>query len=167
MKENVLQTRFIEGTNQQYSIREDGVVIRHYRYYYNNIKYEDRFIKSPIINCQGKNIRISPIPLVKKYFGKTCTICNCSSITNSFPKHRNVCYSCFNKKIPHYIKNEVKFKERREKDRKLMVERLTRAYVATSLKIPVNLLTDDLYQATKKRIQIKRKLKQLTLKQNG
>ena len=41
-----LQTKFIEGTNEKYSIREDGVVIRHYDQW----KIEDSIIKSFIIN---------------------------------------------------------------------------------------------------------------------
>lgn len=141
-----LETKFIEGTNNQYSIRNDGVVIRHYRYYQKKLVFKDIIITGDFICHKAKDIKINREALIKKYFGKICKYCNQFLPTTSFLKHRLVCVNC---------KNKIASNKR---------ESLTSNYVAKSLKIFPSLLTEDIYQAAKTRISIKRKIKQL---QNG
>jgi hypothetical protein len=60
----ILESKFIEGTNNQYSIRNDGVVISHYIHKYNiNLKtmsifYRDKIIK-PRLKQRTNNIMVS------------------------------------------------------------------------------------------------------------
>jgi hypothetical protein len=59
-KQNNMLTKFIEGTNEQYSIREDGVFIRHYKKKYNtNLK------KNIIIYKEEKNFGYNSANAVK------------------------------------------------------------------------------------------------------
>jgi hypothetical protein len=79
-----MKTKFIKGTNKQYSIREDGILTRHYRYYRDindnmirKISYKDVIIKTKLnkdnhlqycirINGKTKNSYIAT--LVAEYF---------------------------------------------------------------------------------------------------
>ena len=77
-----LQTKFIEGTNEQYSIREDGVVIRHYKKNRGgSFSYGNIIIKS---QKKGYEIYFNSIPkfitksnLLHQTFGHiVCRDCN-------------------------------------------------------------------------------------------
>jgi len=93
-----METKFIEGTNEQYSIREDGVVIRHYKKEKNNIvHYNNKFLK-----LQNKNMyelyfdgvckKISRNTLLKKMFNYVfCNKCD-NRITSS--SRQITCNNC-------------------------------------------------------------------------
>lgn len=70
-----LQCKFIEGTNEQYSIRNDGFIIKHYQI----TKYKTKVIKDTTlavkladntsqITIQGVNKRVYITKLLKQYF---------------------------------------------------------------------------------------------------
>jgi hypothetical protein len=83
-----LQTKFIEGTNEQYSIREDGVVFRNYIFYSNHStnkihkvfkKLQIKKTTSPSysIRTGTKTSIISKAKTLLKHFGfKYCKKCN-------------------------------------------------------------------------------------------
>jgi hypothetical protein len=97
-----METKFIEDTNEQYSIREDGAVISHYRKHRVtnekiNTVYKDVFIKIKekgvvhiYINDKSKGFSIRTLTL--KYFGfTTCKHCNDKIITDIMV---HVCKKC-------------------------------------------------------------------------
>jgi hypothetical protein len=105
-----METKFIEGTNEQYSIREDGAVIRHYLkkghgnnqkpwIEYNNVeliykKHPQRNCMSIIVRCNGKTLQFFKNSLLSKYFN--IIICpQCENIIN-VEKHERVCKKCIN-----------------------------------------------------------------------
>ena len=83
-----LQTKFIEGTDEQYSIREDGVVFRHYIFYHNHSTnkihkvFKELQLKKTIyptysIRIGTKVHIISKAKTLLKHFGfKYCKKCN-------------------------------------------------------------------------------------------
>jgi hypothetical protein len=95
-----LQTKFIEGTNKQYSIREDGVVTRHYKKNRGgSITFGDIIIK-----CQknGYEIYFNSIPklitksnLLHQTFGHIlCRDCNQKMIQYRVVKENIVSQKC-------------------------------------------------------------------------
>jgi hypothetical protein len=101
-----MKSHFIEGTNKQYSIREDGVVIRHYKYKgrkeYNKIIKEDiiiKYKKHPKRNCNyivirsnNKTFNWFKNSLLAEYFN--IIICpKCNKIINT-TLHIRVCNKC-------------------------------------------------------------------------
>jgi len=117
-----METKFIEGTNEQYSIREDGAVIRHYlkKGHGNNqkpwIEYNDvemlykqhpqRQCISVIIRCNGKTYSFFKNSLLSKYFN--IIICpQCKNVINVI-KHKRVCKTCIHKNV-----NDLQKKARR------------------------------------------------------
>lgn len=89
-----METKFIEGTNEQYSIREDGVVIRHYLKKGNNQFVKNTLIYKDVIipykqECRGRGeivaintlsrkvITLYKNSTLHKYFGFIiCPECN-------------------------------------------------------------------------------------------
>lgn len=121
-KQNNMLTKFIEGTNEQYSIREDGVFIRHYLKKgqgHNQkpwIEYKDvemlykqqskRKCMVIIIRCNGKTYNFFKNSLLSKYFN--IIICpKCDNVIN-VTKHIRVCETCIRNNI-----NELQKKSRK------------------------------------------------------
>lgn len=221
-----LESKFIEGFNKQYSIRNDGVVISHYRYKYNfhtkdmKLTVKDRIV-SPYIdktkggllvelrNTERQVKRRSVVSLVVKYFplpkvhhNHTTNkivfldgdITNCS-ITNlkytlsattvkTFSKEEMKARKVISAKtalekrinlLPEeerkdffkirYIKkleeNTEKVRKEQQKNGLAQRTKVTKSYVSSKLKLKVEELSEELYEAAKTRILIKRKLKQL------
>lgn len=133
-----LQTKFIEGTNEQYSIREDGILIRHYDQW----KIEDSIVKSFIINnnlmvkIKQNNKKVST--LVAIYF------------KGSKPKSR-VKYkdgNSLNCNVNNlYFDAPMTKKEARKKEKKENLERLPKHYIAVRLKMKSEEVTPELYDA--------------------
>jgi hypothetical protein len=110
-----MKTKFIEGTNQQYSIREDGVVFRHYTHKYDiNTKTFNKILLDNVIAKQqhvsngcitvfiGKqfNTAMSINKLLRSHFGFIfCTKCKnkVEDITEGV-KPKRLCNNC--KRIP-------------------------------------------------------------------
>jgi hypothetical protein len=117
-----METKFIEGTNKQYSIREDGVIIRHYLKKgcgYNQtpwIEYKDvemlykkhpqRKCMSVIVRSNKKTYQFFKNSLLSKYFN--IIICpQCENVIN-VSKHKRVCKTCIHKNV-----NDLQKKARR------------------------------------------------------
>lgn len=111
-----METKFIEGTNEQYSIREDGVVTRHYKYKgrkeYNHKIKEDVIIeykKHPTRNCNyivvSSNYKVFnwfKNSLLAKYFN--IIICpNCNKIIKT-TVHIRVCDKCIKETLNNLSK---------------------------------------------------------------
>jgi hypothetical protein len=139
-----LETKFIEGTNNQYSIRNDGVVIQHFKYHATGrtLFKERELIKfkngSCTLTLNKRNVSFSLRANLKKYFNiKYCTDCNC------LVEFTNNSYQCDQCKVNNKETN-----------------RFSKAYMARIMRMPVQDLDEELYQAAKTRLILKRKLKQ-------
>ena len=171
-----LETKFIEGTNNQYSIRNDGVVMIHYQRgnYPGTIRICKRVIKPrgyvkknfpdriiyPTVIIRAKPFSLKA--LVLKYF----PLEKPEGIIGNRTGHKDG--NTFNCSIDnlYYLdtrsKNDVieTTKKRNQKHR----DKISESYISSKLGIKVEELPKDLYEAVKTRVLIKRKLKQL---QNG
>ena len=168
MKESILQTRFIEGTNQQYSIREDGVVVGHYRY----DKWGNKLVKDRIFKGykRTKNNSISIVftlgspqqqhslrTLMETYFdieGKPSNILGYKDNDNTNYKLSNL----------FYIQPKSKLEIGKKSNNKAVLN-INKWYVASKLNIRVAELTDELYEHHKKTLLLKREIaKKLNVK---
>jgi hypothetical protein len=176
-----LETKFIKGTNEQYSIRNDGVVIRHFSYVTNQfmkkIVYRDVIIKKKLvdrkINPENKlpyvRVLLYPIEgkkreciikvLVIKYF--TDIVIN----TNTRITHKdNNVFNCsldnlsVERKLSNYLnvnrpltRVEIATKNKRD---------LTKAYVGNQIGIHAKNIPEEVYEEYKALLKIKRLLAQ-------
>lgn len=177
----ILETKFIEGTNNQYSIRNDGVVIRHFSYVTNQVMkkviYRDVIIKKKLvdrkINPENKlpyvRILLYPIEgkkrecilkvLVIKYF--TDTVIN----TNTRITHKdNNLFNCslYNLSVERKLSNYLNVNRpltRVETANKNKMD-LTKAYVGNQMGIHAKDLSDEVYKEYKAILKVKRLLAQ-------
>jgi Zn finger protein HypA/HybF involved in hydrogenase expression len=151
-----MQTKFIEGTNEQYSIREDGVVIKHFKKQRISntltIKVQtNNIVKLTKTNCinihfNGKPKSFTPNKLLKMYFNYCfCQQCNNKFIPDISPVKCNNC----RKENKRVSANNYSYKSAKE---------LTPTYIASALKISINELTSELYEHHKSLIELKRKI---------
>lgn len=173
-----METKFIEGTNEQYSIREDGVVINHNTKKILNI---DKNVNKFTIYPNGVKKEMRRSTLLKKYFNITNLYVDNYSKTHyqvnkdkileySRKKYKNNLNKIKEKSRKYYLENSDKLKEkariynqnnpekcqkRQENNRK----NITPYYIASIFNITVSELDDTDYQIAKKRIEIKRQLK--------
>lgn len=143
-----LKSKFIKGTNKQYSIRNDGVIISHYLKTRGVNSYRDKELpihnhNNCFIYLQGKKKTVSTQILLFQYFGfKRCIKCN--------NKHYNIknliCTSCD--------------KERMKQDEMKRQSLLNKSYIAKCLQIPIEVMNEELYQNHKTIIKIKRSIAQ-------
>jgi hypothetical protein len=164
-----METKFIEGTNEQYSIREDGVVIRHYKFLQNKkIVYEESFPKG-IRDLRNTTVQFnickkqySRNKLLIEYFGKKpCANPKCcNAVTKLLYSYCEGCQLENDKRTrKKYRKSNskkliIKRKEQYVKDQAL----LPKHSIAGLLKIPVNELPDELYKDYRNLILFKRKV---------
>lgn len=180
-----MKTKFIENTNEQYSIREDGVVIKHYKKFYSKkrghrIIFKDEEVKVSKVNKSvniyynkiNKNITIKQ--LLFKYFNYCiCKKCN-FKIKENLPQ--GICSNCLKLNIKeskkkYFLKNTEKtykkakiwrdnnperIKLLRKKTTQKQMLTISKNYIAHSLKISVKDLTDDLYHHHRDLILLKR-----------
>ena len=143
-----LESKFIEGTDNQYSIRNDGVIISHYLKTRGVNSYRDKELpihkyNNCFIYIQGKKKTVSNQVLLFQYFGfKRCLKCN--------NKHHNIknliCIPCD--------------QERMKQDEIKRQTLLNKSYVAKCLQITVEIMDEELYQSQKAIIKIKRSIAQ-------
>lgn len=100
-----MESKFIDGTNEQYSIREDGVVIGHYRMHRNRhtgelYKFTEEKILKKInnkyfkIKINGKPVAFGIVSGLIKYYGfKFCAKCN-NKIINPHNVNVSLCKNC-------------------------------------------------------------------------
>lgn len=152
----MLESKFIEGTNEQYSIRNDGVVIIHYKKQrITNTRTDIIVINKPLtsrknrvdIRINNKVVRQSIGRLLIQYFNFNY----CLNCKNSFIPNRSTvcCDTC----------RKVNRKRSSNNYAKESVILIKDNYIATALKIPVSLLTEDLKQAYRTKISLTRKIK--------
>jgi hypothetical protein len=154
-----MKLKFIEGTNKQYSIREDGVVIKHYKRQRITNTRMDKIITNNILKVTKDSVdivinnkpnRILVCNLMRKYFNYTyCKSCNDKFVND----------------INNKICNNCKIKTKRisaNKYAKKQVDLISKVYIAGALKLKKNELTDDLYNHYKANIKIKRLLSEKT-----
>lgn len=154
----MLQSKYIDGTNEQYSIRIDGEVIQHYKLTWaGNITKNgiDKCTKKYGINTKyvnitknGKNNSISINTLLAEYFNfKFCAGCKCKLFDLSKIK----CNKCIKEYDINY-NDKARFKI------------LSRGYIAHLLQISEKELSDDLYELYKIKLKTKRLLSHKTNK---
>lgn len=157
-----MKSHFIKDTNEQYSIREDGVIISH--------KFQnDRILKTNVKKQLTINKKtITPQSMLFEYFGyKQCIECNNKFIPISISNY--MCKSCqinnIDKTMSLYRVNNVeKLQIKNFKNMTFHKDNITKNYVSTLLNISVCEITDELYELVKKRLQLKREVKQLKSK---
>ena len=164
-----METKFIEGTNEQYSIREDGVVIKNYIILKNLEKVYKKSILQGNKDPRGQSIQFN---INKKLYGQSKLLidyfgskrCKTNECTNPVTK---LLYSyCSNCRKLGMRKADKKWKLKHHENYKLSTrtqnqkskESLSRNYIAANLHIPVSELTDELYESKRNLILFKRKL---------
>ena len=160
-----METKFIDGTNEQYSIREDGVLIRHYciNARTKEKKYKDverfgaldkRKTRTSIVflwRINKKTVCKTQGALLVEYFGyKLCKILNCSG--KVYKKERYHCEDCVKKNINEVSKNTTKAE----------IKNISKHYVSVKLNISIHELTDDMYNLYKANLNNKRLLSEKT-----
>jgi len=145
MKE--LESKFIKGTNEQYSIREDGVVIRNYRRNkHNNIK---NYIYNELKGCKvNGNIVFALRTIDKKVISRSKN----SLIYEYFPEIKKLNKLNATKKVrerANIIQNN-KYK--------MSKNIIDKAYVAKQLDISIKNITKEIYKTYKESLLFKRKL---------
>ena len=162
-----LQTKFIEGTDEQYSIREDGVVISHYRFL-RNLKKEYRTLllsgskdkKCTTIQYGIKGKMYTKNALLITYFGfKKCYTCE-TAVKNILHSYCKDCIKIRDKEsTKKYRKNNpIKVKEQAKKGHLKDRDTVNKAYVACLLSLPVSLITDELYNHHRNLVLYKREI---------
>jgi hypothetical protein len=155
-----LKTKFIEGTNEQYSIREDGVVFKNYNVDINNNKtILKNYIVKPIINSKTLQLRIknNKIIAIKRLvinaFKPICFLEENKILNSRRIDHKdNDWLNCNINNL--YIPAKKTKKELRIQARDL----ITKSYVATALGIKVKELSNEFYEHYRMTISFKRKL---------
>ena len=167
----ILESKFIEGTNNQYSIRNDGVVFSHYldmragRVYKDRQIFVDRY-NSVSIYVNKKKITRGISLLLFDYFGyRLCNTCN----NPLFIRKDKVCSSCQKTVQTNLFKKLYKerpeiYKAKGRRGFKTRKEKITKCYIACCLRIPTEDITGIEEKAYRHRLTLKRKIKQL---QNG
>lgn len=159
-----MQSHFIKDTKEQYSIREDGVVIRHYRvrfnantreYYTEHKEYISLGSRIVTIVVNGIKKQATISVLLRDHFG-FCFCTSCKDKVESTHSTRTMCDKCKrprteitkewwanneDKRIGYYNKN---------------IKDLSKSYVAQILHIPLKDLSEELYQLKKIVIKTKR-----------
>ena len=162
-----MKSKFIKGTNKQYSIREDGTMTIHYKYTKNYTStYIVNRIMKPNKNKQGvlyefainrKRVNRSMNNLLMDAFGyHICNKCTGKFIPNKSSKkcdeckRQSLCNNTkrYNKNHPGHVKSMTKFK----------VDTITKSYVAHMLGIKVHQVTNELYIQHRNTLLFKRKV---------
>jgi hypothetical protein len=161
-----MKSCFIKDTDQQYSIREDGEVIMHYKLTNSHNKtrigidklmtkygMNSKYI-TIVVNSINKSITINS--LLQEYFGyKLCTQCN------EIHKTKKVkCIKCLITNISNYNKsNRYKYKINKIViDRKYRNE-LKNSYVASLLNVKTSILSQEIIIAKRQQVLLHRQLK--------
>ena len=167
----ILESKFIEGTNNQYSIRNDGVVISHYKFYKNQCS-SGKIVRDYIFKPVGKygyvyphkGYIVNPQLLLAKYFGfRFCAECKEKF---SSPAIKNTkCDKCKRERVNRQCQkwrkqNKEKRKIGQDRYTKQSIEDISTNYVARRLGIPVSSLSTEAYEEYKILLKTKRLLAQ-------
>ena len=166
-----MKTKFIEGTDKKYSIREDGVFIRNYKSYKN--KHSSGIIKTKKILKSGKKGRVYTSDgvfyiksLLLEYFKiRICKICNKNFDTDNV--NVKVCSECTRKRVNKKNKewrdkNPEKIKLSRKKYKVYMIETLSDSYIRDRLKVTLNDgLPQEVIIAKREQLKLHRAIKSI------
>lgn len=160
-----MREKFIEGTNNQYSIREDGVVFS-LSEYNGRIKgtpmriIKNRKSKTIAYKLMYKEYSLSKL-MIENFGWKKCATLECD---NKIFKIREInCPDCVKKmRRVNRLKSDIKHSEKRKKYNKSVLEKnsklLTREYIAGILKVSKKDLSEDLYKIQKELLAFKRRV---------
>lgn len=163
-----MKTKYIEGTDKQYSIREDGEVILNYKRNRfggissvicgNPIK---KFRKNVSLRIKGRknNLTVTIPSLLKKHFKfYYCSICNKKVNDDSLYSHK--CKNCIKENLKQYNKNtESKYAELRKEFSKKSRDSLSNYYICGSvLRTPVKDTPLELIELKRNQMLLKREL---------
>ncbi|MGK0464819.1 hypothetical protein [Clostridium sp.] len=183
-----MKSKYIEGTNKQYSIREDGKIIRNYKWLgrkeYGHQEFKNVIIpykKAPkrknskcvIVRSNGKTFNFYSNSLLSKYFGFIiCPSCKNKIDTDTHLRKCKVCIENneYKSRINWRSKNKyIILKSQRKhylsnidyyrnKGNK-RTEKLHDNYIASKLKIKSKYLEKDLKELKKNQLLLHRELK--------
>ena len=150
-----MKSHFIKGTNKQYSIREDGIILNHYSNISRGKSYREKELTIhnglSTIYISKKKTTVSISLLLFDYFGfKYCNKCN-----SKFKRERNkiTCENCLID-VGNYPKSKEQIKKANDK----VTEKITKSYTASMLGLKVSEVTDELHQYHKQNLLLKRKI---------
>lgn len=144
-----LESKFIEGTDEKYSIREDAVIIKNYynkntpiglnkiiSVHYNKVRFR----------IDNKWFILNLLNLMDEYFGfNYCIHCNQKYVRDG---NSHVCKPCRRKnKLKIDVLNNKKHREE-----------ISKTYVAMKLNIMLREVTDELHELYKNNLQFKRQV---------
>jgi DUF2075 family protein len=168
---NQMKTKFIEGTNKKYSIREDGIVYSNYYFNRSGIKafrkleIKSKKIKNRIVvmlNRGDYKGSKSIESLLREHFGFSyCKCCKKKTYNNNNNNIQHFfCRKCTNKKrrinsCTYKINNNELIKKFNDKYRK----ELKPWYIATVLRCKTSDLTDELLSVKRSQLKLHRELK--------
>lgn len=184
-----MKTKFIDGTDKQYSIREDGSIIRNYKWRgrkeYGHIEYKKvvlKYKKCPkrkvdylAVRSNGKVFNWFKNSLLSHYFNFIiCPKCNKKIKTD---KHIRVCPECIrkarnirslewrkNNKETYKLslkKSYYKNKEKYSEIAKNKIKNLDDSYVISKLKIPTSFSNSTLIEIKRNQLKLHRQIKSL------
>ena len=148
-----MKTKYIEGTNKEFSIREDGTVIKHVVLVNNNRD-------SIIITINGKRVKKNIKKLISIHFNKiTCIHCKDKCNVDQNHKSGNICIECRRKasNIKNKIHRDKYPKKYKEKSIKA-VKDMTTGYVAKILGLKVKDLNPEVVELKRKQLLLYREL---------
>lgn len=167
-----MEHKYIKDTNKQYSIREDGIVIRNYRivsnqFITNKIFYQSKILSSHLhkdnilrtcININGKRVSLMNKSLVADYFKIKNYNLEYRGIkhlnNNPLNCHKDNLY-CENR-FKH-LTNKDKPLTNKERQRKYKGSKyISKSYVSRLMKLNVEDISDDLYEFKKAQLKLKR-----------
>jgi hypothetical protein len=171
-----MKTHFIENTNKQYSIREDGQVIINYTKYANKIQKVNKVLNvyykknknylTPTVSIRINNKKTVLLieTLLYKYFNiQKCRKCN-SSISHKDRKW--LCFKCNYINHLFFVKryannNKDKVSNIQKKHSIIRINSLKNSYVAGLLNTPQDILPNNIINAKKQQLLFHRTLKKL------
>lgn len=164
-KTYIMETKFIEGTNKQYSIREDGNVIRHYRWdKWGNKLIKDVVVKSYIRTKKNSITVVVVFGFPQQQHSIRRLMENYFDIEGEYSKilgYKDGDKTNHSLSNLYYIQNKD-IKETSKSSRDKAINNITKWYAASKLQIPVDDLTDEMYNLYKANLQVKRLLSQKT-----
>ena len=166
-----MESKYIENTNQQYSIREDGMIFIHYRIKRITNTRKDKITCNDVLSIIRDNsvdisytdkIRRKSInSLLFEHFGyKICNQCSSKFIPNISPVKCDNCRKT-NKKVSankyakEWYKNNTELAKQIARNNN---KKVTKTYVAQILDIKSSNLTDELYNDYRNLILLKRRI---------
>ena len=151
-----METKFIEGTNNQYLIREDGVVLQCYKYNTElNTVCTTKKISTLNLGIKSSLSLHSTNRLLLKYFGYI--ICKYCNQKKQIIHSKDKCKTCYKKEDKIFGKSPKK-REYSKRYSKNKTKDISKQYTCQILGIKTSELTEELYQLHKSTLKLKREI---------